>query len=63
VAKTREIVEDILLADYDSRGRLLGVEILAPVKLSALLRLVEQPRRKPFRKFITRAAPEDFVLV
>jgi len=61
-ARTREIVEDIVLADYDSRGRLIGIEILAPVKLSKLTPLVEEKRRKPFRNFIKTQAPEDLVL-
>jgi uncharacterized protein YuzE len=63
VAKTREIVEDVLLADYDSRGRLLGIEILAPVNLSDVLRLVEPLARKAFQRFMTRAAPKKLVLL
>jgi len=62
VARTKEIVEDVLLADYDRRGKLLGIEILSPVKLSAVTRLVDPPRRPSFRKFIRRAAPQEFVL-
>lgn len=61
-ARTKEIVEDIALADYDSRGRLIGIEILAPVKLSKLTPLVEEKRRKPFRAFLRAQAPEDLVL-
>ena len=57
VARTREIIEDVLLADYGPRSELLGVEILAPVKMSGLTRLVQQARRTPFRKFIKQTAP------
>ncbi|MHC4698694.1 MAG: DUF2283 domain-containing protein, partial [Planctomycetota bacterium] len=46
--RTREIVEDILLADYNSRGQLVGIEILAPVKLAQITPLVEEARRRPF---------------
>lgn len=60
--KTKEVVQDIVLADYDSRGRLIGIEILAPVKISKLTPLVEQKRRKPFRDFVTKQAPRDLVL-
>ncbi len=60
--RTEEIVEDILLADYNSRGRLVGVEILAPVKIKRIASLVEEPRRRPFRRFIRERAPEELVL-
>jgi len=62
VAKTREIIEDVLLADYDPRGELLGVEILAPVKMSDLTRLVQQARRMPFRRFIKQTAPPRLIV-
>lgn len=38
VAKTKEIVRNRLLADYDAAGTLLGLEVLGPVPLSALKR-------------------------
>ena len=62
VAETRELDEDVLLADYDANGVLLGIEILAPVKISRLARLVDQDKRRPFRKAMRNAAPPDFVL-
>ena len=62
VAKTREIIEDVLLADYDPRSELLGVEILAPVKMSDLTRLVQQTRRTPFRRFIKQTAPPRLIV-
>jgi len=62
VARTREIIEDVLLADYDGRKRLMGIEVLAPVRISDLTTLVDRPRRRPFRRFIQRTAPEEFVL-
>ena len=61
-ARTVEVIEDILLADYDSRGRLVGIEILAPVKISRLTRLVDEGRRRPFRTFVKEQAPHDLVL-
>jgi uncharacterized protein YuzE len=61
-AKTREVIEDALLADFDARGQLIGVEILAPVKLSDLTRLVQTDRRAPFRKFIREIAPPSLVV-
>jgi uncharacterized protein YuzE len=61
VARTREIVEDVLLADYDSRGGIVGLEILAPVKLSDLTKLVDRSKRPAFKRFVARSAPRDFV--
>lgn len=62
VARTEEVPgPDEVLADYDSKGRLVGIEILSPVKLSKLAGLVEEPRRKPFRKFVKNAAPGELV--
>lgn len=62
IARTREIVEDIVMADYDGRGQLVGIEILAPVSLKVICRLVDQPRRRPFRRFVREQAPGDLVL-
>lgn len=51
VAKTREIEEDVVIADYDENGDLIGLEILAPVKISDLEALVEKDTRPAFRRF------------
>ncbi len=63
IAKTKAIIEDILLADYSSKGKLIGIEILAPVKISDLIGLVDKPRRDPFSKFVRRAAPQNLVVL
>lgn len=62
VAKTREIQEDVLLADYDRNGNLVGLEILAPVKFSDLASLVDKPRKTPFKRFVTESAPSAMVV-
>ena len=61
VARTEEIEEDVLLCDFDRRGNLLGIEILAPVKLRDLTRLVARPVRTPFRRFVGSVAPGELV--
>ncbi len=61
VARTDEVIEDVLLVDLDSRNELVGIEILAPVKLSVVAGIVEKPMRASFRKFIRSAAPSDLV--
>ena len=61
VMKTEEVIEDVLLVDFDSRNVLIGIEILAPVKLSYITGIVEKSIRAPFRKFIRQAAPSKLV--
>jgi uncharacterized protein YuzE len=59
--RTRAIIEDTLIADYDENDNVLGVEILAPVKLSVFAKLVEQSRLTSFRKFVKHSGPLYFV--
>jgi uncharacterized protein YuzE len=52
VKRSQEMLEDAVIADYDEHGNILGIEILAPVKVSALTELVDEPSRTSFRRFI-----------
>lgn len=61
VSKTNEVIEDVLLVDLDRRNELVGIEILAPVKLSQVTGIVEKPMRATFRKFVKQAAPKKLV--
>jgi uncharacterized protein YuzE len=62
VAQTKEIMRDILLADYAADGRIVGIEVLAPVKFSDLDRLIEeQGLRASFRRFVEGSAPRAMV--
>ncbi len=61
VHKTIEIQEDVLLCDYDRRGNVLGFEVLAPVKISQLVKQVSSPVRKSFEKFVRQSAPDQLV--
>jgi uncharacterized protein YuzE len=61
VARSKEVVEGQLVVDYDRKGGVVGVEILAPVRIRSLTRLVEQPARRPFKRFIEESIPRDFV--
>jgi uncharacterized protein YuzE len=63
IKRSREVIEDTLIADYDAHDKLLGVEILAPVKLSDLTKLVEHARRPSFRKFVKTSGPPCLVQV
>lgn len=62
VHATKEIKPDVMLADYTDDGRLIGIEILSPVKLSELERVVKQQKlRKNFRRFVEASAPREMV--
>lgn len=62
VHRTREIMEDILLADYTEDGRLIGIEVLAPVKFSDLEQLVDPMGvRESFHRFLKGSAPRELV--
>jgi len=62
VACTKEIIKDILLADYNKKGDLVGIEVLAPVRITKLTKLVDKPKQRSFRKFVEQNAPEELVL-
>jgi uncharacterized protein YuzE len=61
VAETREIDGDVLLADYDAQGRLLGVELLAPVRLSDIVTLLPTTRQTRVHNFLRQRAPREFL--
>jgi uncharacterized protein YuzE len=61
VARTEELLEDTLVADFDKAGHLIGFEILAPVTLSELAAHVEKPMRPSFRKFMRGSAPRKLI--
>ena len=61
VKRTEEIIEGVLLVDYGAKKQIVGIEVLAPVRLSQLTRLVDEQHRPSFRKFVRRGAPEELV--
>jgi uncharacterized protein YuzE len=60
VAETRELKRNLLVADYDARGRLVGVELLGPVSVSFVVQLVDDEQRDSFRRFIQSNLPRAF---
>jgi len=58
VARTKEIVKDTVVADYDSRGTLVGIEILGPAKIQVLAKLVDAEHRVEFRRFARNIPPK-----
>jgi uncharacterized protein YuzE len=61
VIRTDELIEDQLLVDYDRSGRVVGVEILAPVRIRDLTGLVDQRSRASLRRFLLRSVPPEFM--
>jgi uncharacterized protein YuzE len=61
IHKTDEVIPDVLLVDHDSQGGIVGIEILAPVQITKITRLVDQPQRRSLRRFIEQSAPEEMV--
>lgn len=61
VARTVERIDSQLLVDYDRRGNIVGIEILAAVPIQKVTKLVDPPVRRPFKRFIKESVPRDFV--
>jgi uncharacterized protein YuzE len=58
VARTEEVLEDLLMVDYDRKGNLIGIEILGPVKLVAVTKHVDRAHKKAVRKALERITPD-----
>ncbi|MBI2192633.1 MAG: DUF2283 domain-containing protein [Planctomycetes bacterium] len=52
IARTKEIDRDALLADYNAKGKIVGIEILAPVKIEEVVKLVDPAKRPHLRNFV-----------
>ena len=46
--RVKEFADGAAFADFDSRNRLLGIELLAPCKISLLESIAKQPKAKRF---------------
>jgi len=60
-AQTKEYGDGAAFADYDKRGQLLGIELLAPCKLSVLNKI--DGSEPEVRNFVKSAAPRAMVMV
>ncbi len=61
-ARTQELLEDILLADYDAADNLLGFELLAPVRIADLERWVPPETWHAFRAFLEQSGPREWLV-
>ena len=60
VARTEEKIPSVLLMDFDANNLVVGIEILAPVKLTAVLEManrLEEAHRSAFNAFVKSYAP------
>jgi uncharacterized protein YuzE len=60
VARTDEVIKSVMLVDYDADNFVVGIEILAPVKISTVLEVankLEEAHRQSFNDFVRRYAP------
>ena len=56
---TREYADGNLFADYDKRGELLGIEMLAPCRAAVLDRIATEAQEK---RFLRRAVPRGMLV-
>ena len=58
-AETKEFAGGKLVVDYDKKGQLLGIEVLAPCKRSDITKiLTDEPEVK---KFVRQSAPRELI--
>ncbi len=56
---TREYADGDLFADYDRRGQLLGIELLAPCRATVLDRITKKAAE---RRFVRDAIPQGMLV-
>jgi uncharacterized protein YuzE len=56
---TKEYANGDVFADYDKDGRLLGIELLAPCRVSVLDRIAKQA---PAKRFVRDAVPRGMLV-
>jgi uncharacterized protein YuzE len=64
VARTEEVLKSVMLVDYDADNEIVGIEILAPVKIATVLEVaerMEEAHRESFNEFVRRYAPPAVV--
>jgi hypothetical protein len=59
--ETKEIVANKAFADYNAKGELLGIELLAPVNVAVLDRVTRDEPQS--RDFMHRSIPREMALV
>ncbi len=60
-AETKEFANGNAFADYDSKGRLLGLELLGPCKVTVLDR-ISRGEPKPVKSFFRNSVPAQMLV-
>ena len=60
VVRSEEVVAGQLIVDYNSKGRVVAVEVLSSIKLNIILNYIDDAAKQPFRKFM-RTAPKELI--
>jgi uncharacterized protein YuzE len=47
VTSSLELIKSVLVVDFDDRGEIVGVEILAPVKIADVEKIAEKSLKSP----------------
>lgn len=61
VFRTEEIEENTLLRDFDKSNGLIGIEVLAPVKIAKVARLMPSASRLKFKRYLRRHPVPELV--
>ena len=61
VARSRTHKAEVLMADYDAAGDIVGIEIVGPVRIADLVKLAEPELREAFERFVRGAAPPALI--
>lgn len=64
VARTEELVESVLLVDFDHNEDVAGIEILAPITVSQVVAVasrLDASQRTAFENFVRSSAPPGLV--
>lgn len=61
VARSRTHKPDVLMADYDAAGEIVGIEIVAPVKIADVVKLAAPELREAFERFVRGAGPPALI--
>lgn len=61
VVTTNEVKRDLLLTDHDSQGRIVGIEMLGPVRVNIVLKAVGKSAPPAFRKLLNKNLPKGWL--
>jgi uncharacterized protein YuzE len=60
-ARVRELAEGNAFANYDSQGRLIGIELLGPCEVTVLDRIARR-EPQPVKNFLRKTIPREMAI-